>query len=190
MKNKPLPTSAYLHTVASYSPATGVFRWKIRPKDHFKNEATCRRWNSRFSGKEIRTTSTHGYIRFAIDYKLYLAHRVAFALMTGEWPSCELDHINHDKLDNRWSNLRPVSRSKQMQNTSLNKNNTSGVNGVSWCNQRKKWIATITVNRKQMNLGGFLVKRDAIAARKSADRKYRFHENHGSQPQYLLSKYL
>ena len=85
-----------------------------------------------------------------------------------------VDHIGGDNTtnDNRKSNLRITTNSQNLMNRHLQKNNTSGVTGVSWHKQSNKWEAYIKVNQKMIHLGHYAVKEDAISARKMAERKY------------------
>jgi len=64
----------------------------------------------------------------------------------------------------------------------MQNNNTSGVTGVYWNKRDRKWQAMIKVNNKQIHLGYFEGKTEAITARKIAEIKYGFHPNHGKQP--------
>jgi len=80
----------------------------------------------------------------------------------------DTDHINNDKLDNRKSNLRAVSRSINMLNTLIRSNNNSGTIGVSFFKPNGKWRSYITINGKQRSLGYFTEKSEAIKARKNA----------------------
>jgi hypothetical protein len=86
--------------------------------------------------------------------------------------SMDTDHINRNKLDNRRSNLRAVSRSKNMHNVGIWKHNTSGQHGVTWIKERKKWMAQIQVNKKHIYLGLYREISDAVNARKKAEKKY------------------
>src|SRR5690606_11618117 len=120
-----------------------------------------------------------GYREVGIDGRLYKAHRVIWLYIAGEWPD-EIDHINGDRSDNRFANLRAVSRAENMRNKRSYKNNRSGQNGVSWHNQDRRWIAYITINGKFKRLGGFINKDDAIAARLKAEAEYGlFQKRHG-----------
>jgi hypothetical protein len=101
--------------------------------------------------------------------------------MYGEWPNHEIDHINGDSLDNRICNLRDVTSQGNNRNMSLAKTNTSGVCGVRYKKDRSKWVALITLNNRQTHLGYYQDFFEAVCARKSAERKYGFHENHGRQ---------
>ena len=84
-----------------------------------------------------------------------------------------VDHINSDSLDNRKSNLRICTNAENGRNrVSLNKNNTSGFRGVFWHAQHKKWAARIMVNKKQIHLGIFKDKLDAVNAYTLANQKY------------------
>ena len=83
-----------------------------------------------------------------------------------------VDHINHNKSDNRKNNLRLATRSQNIQNRGIIPNNTSGVTGVHWHNHTKKWKAEIEVNKRKIYIGVFKEKEDAIKARKEAEVKY------------------
>lgn len=91
-----------------YNPETGVFTWKPRPK-------------SKRSTPVAGGETTNGYITIGFKYKHYLAHRLAFYFMTGAFPSGMVDHINRDRTDNRWCNLRVVDASGNNQNRTCNR---------------------------------------------------------------------
>lgn len=110
--------------------------------------------------------------------KRYSAHRCAIFAMTGQWPIEEVDHANHNRADNRWSNLSVSGRVKNQKNRSRGKNNTSGVVGVSWSKQRGRW---------EVNIGGKYVGwrsnfADAVTLRKAAEKERGYHPNHGQEP--------
>lgn len=107
------------------------------------------------------------------------AHRLIFLLVLGFIPEGQVDHINHDRADNRWINLRVVSKPTNAKNLSKYVSNSSGVTGVCWHKKQQKWIARIMVNNKAIQLGSFESKEEAIAVRQAALVKYNFHENHG-----------
>lgn len=83
-----------------------------------------------------------------------------------------IDHINQDPLDNRLKNLRPTSASHNATNKAKRSDNTSGVTGVYWSKERKKWLAMISINKKLKLMGTFKSKNEAIKCRKSAEIKY------------------
>lgn len=81
----------------------------------------------------------------------------------------DVDHINHNTIDNRKSNLRIVSRSQNQMN-SIQRKNKTGVKGIS--KNGKRWVASIQVNKKRIYLGIFKNFDDAVKARKQAEEKY------------------
>lgn len=118
-----------------------------------------------------------GYIQISVKSKTYLAHHLAWLYSFGYLPK-EIDHINGIKTDNRIENLREASRQENARNHKRSKRNTSGITGVYYHNGSKGWMAYIKVNYKQIYLGYFKNKEDAISARKEAEIKYDFHPNH------------
>lgn len=154
-------TQERLQELYSYEASTGVFK-------------------SNRTGKPA--SSLHnGYIRITIDYKDYYAHRLTYLYMTGSLPLGIVDHVNHDKSDNRWSNLRVVNHQENCKNTSLYSSNKSGTTGVYWHDRDKMWTACIYVNGIKKHLGCFECKQDAISARKDANIVYGYHKNHGRE---------
>ena len=75
--------------------------------------------------------------------------------MTGAWPAAEIDHVNSDGFDNRWSNLREATRAQNTRNTRAHHNNRSGMKGVYFEKRIGRWYARIMVDRKQHNLGSY-----------------------------------
>lgn len=116
-----------------------------------------------------------------VNYKILRAHRVIMAMLTGDWPPHEVDHINGDKSDNRPENLRLVTRTENGRNARKPLHNTSGIIGVSWHKAAQKWRASIKVNSVNKHLGVYRTKSEAIAARKRAESEYGFHGNHGRE---------
>lgn len=128
---------------------------------------------------EIATRShTDSYQVVNIGGKPYLAHRVIWLMMTGSWPK-QIDHIDHDRSNNRWSNLRNVKSLDNQKNMGLKRNNSSGCNGVRVL-PSGRYYAYIMINRKQKGLGTFDTLHEAESARKQADKVYGFHDNHGN----------
>lgn len=161
-----LLTQKELKKQLHYDPDTGVFTRRI---SNIRVKA----------GGVAGGKDKQGYLGIQIKTVLYKAHRLAFLYMNGESPVADVDHINHNRLDNRWANLRAATRSENTRNTSIGKRNTSGFVGVTWDKRRSKWMAQIIVNRKNIYLGQFLQISDAVKARLDADVKYGFHPNHG-----------
>lgn len=84
----------------------------------------------------------------------------------------QTDHINRDKLDNRKENLRSVTNRQNQLNRSVQKNNTSGHNGVYWHKLNRKWVAFIKTNEKVKYIASFENIEDAIKAREEAEKIY------------------
>lgn len=120
----------------------------------------------RSSGK-IAGTLTHvgrerRYWVLKVKGRTIYCHRLAWLLMTGEWPLNDVDHIDGDGSNNQWDNLRSATRSQNLFNRRAQANNTSGFKGVH--RFRNKWHAQIRANGKRYHLGFFVLKEDAAAA--------------------------
>lgn len=82
-----------------------------------------------------------------------------------------IDHINHNKTDNRKANLRICTQSNNLKNQSKRRDNKSDIIGVSWNTKDKRWRAKITKNKQYYFLGNFINKEDAIKARLKAEKE-------------------
>lgn len=160
----------------SYNKETGIFKWIYSNNNKVKNGS--------IAGKIIVTPSGNRYYTIRVDNKDYLAHRLSFLHVTGCMPKNQVDHINGDGLDNRWCNLRDVTRQENNRNTRLLKNNSSGFCGVSWSKKSKKWLVQIMIDKKGIHLGLYDSLLDAVAVRINANIKYEFHSNHGKIRQH------
>jgi hypothetical protein len=83
-----------------------------------------------------------------------------------------VDHIDRNRFNNRYDNLRWVTRTENNQNKSMQSNNKSGIVGVSLYRRTNKWRASISVNKVSKHLGCFVTKEDAIRARQEAEIQY------------------
>ncbi len=126
-------------------------------------------------GSKIKT----GYLRFNVCGVLNYSHRLAFLYMTGEFPANEIDHINHIKNDNKWSNLRQVTHKENHKNRPMYKNNKIGCFGIKKPKGEKKWVAIMYDDGKEIRISSHKNKIDAINARRQAEIEYGFHKNHG-----------
>lgn len=120
--------------------------------------------------RKIAGRITHGYRQVMVDGKNYQAHILVWIYMTGVYPEPELDHINRIKDDNRFCNLREVTRSVNMRNTENPKTNKSGIKGVRWKPQRKRWIAEVKINGVQVQIGSFKEFDEAACARLAVEQ--------------------
>ena len=124
--------------------------------------------------------SSQGYKMVLIDGKNYRMHRVIWLYVYGYLPE-QIDHVNHVRHDNRLCNLRAATNATNHMNRPMQANNTSGVVGVYWFKRDKKWDAQIKINGKNVYIGRFANKEDAVAARKQAEIDFGFHANHGKK---------
>lgn len=83
-----------------------------------------------------------------------------------------VDHKNGDTFDNRKENLRVCSVAENGRNRGKNKNNTSGFKGVTWHDQRRKWVAQIKVNGQHKHIGLFKTKKAASDAYQKAAKQF------------------
>lgn len=141
-----------LKSLVKYDPETGEF---IR--------LVTTGWRSH-AGSVAGDMDAKGYWRLRVKTKRYLAHRLAWFYVTGEWPPCEIDHINRIRTDNRWKNLRLADRFQNKRNTPAYRNNKSGFKGVSWSATSKKWRSRIRIGGKEVNLGLFETPEEANKA--------------------------
>lgn len=146
-----------LKQVLSYDPDTGIF---FRKTKH-------RRWKDKPCG-----STTKGRVYIQVDKKLYLAHRLAFLYMTGEWPKHQVDHINVQQEDNRWNNLRDVLQRVNLENKIRAKAGTAtGLLGVQINNKCNSYMARISAKGKVYYLGSYDTPEKAYAVYVEAKRK-------------------
>lgn len=158
---KTLPSKEQVSAIIEYSPQTGLFRWRVH-----QGGARKAGW---FSGCE-----EHGYRSISVCGRLQRAHRIAWLLMTGEWPNLSIDHIDGDRANNRWANLRMVPLAVNCQNVRRpSRNNTTGALGVSrGPSKTSPYIASIRVDGKRIHIGCFSDIEQAAEAYLRAKRAY------------------
>jgi hypothetical protein len=142
MKSTSYPSQDELRSIFDYDPETGLFSWRIN----------TRNGKAKIGGR-AGFAHVSGYWHIKIDGRTFKAHRLAFVWMTGELPSEDVDHIDLDKGNNRWANLRAATRSENRANTRLSSSNTSGLKGVSWFKTCSKWRAQIKKRGRSTDLG-------------------------------------
>lgn len=165
---KAIPTFGRIRNLLNYDADTGVFTWR---------EAAGRWGRIRAGTVAGGVNKIHGYREISIGGKLYKAHRLAWLYMTGEWPKEEIDHINRNRADNRFVNLREATTAQNLYNKNLYRSNTSGFVGVHWRKNCGKWQARIGVNGKRISLGHFDSPTEASNIYAEAKRKYHHFTN-------------
>jgi len=78
-----------------------------------------------------------------------------------------IDHIDNDKLNNNFSNLRYATHIENCRNRSISSRNTSGIKGVYFHKPSQKWMAYIGINKKLINIGYFDTLEEAKTARQA-----------------------
>ena len=136
-------TAEEVRAVLQYDPETGHFT---------KN------------GTRVGFVTEPGYVALTFGRgRKYLAHRLAWLFIHGEWPALQVDHVNGDRADNRLSNLRLATRHENEQNRGRTSANTSGFKGVFWDKSRGKWLAAIGTGGRLKNLGRFATPQEAYS---------------------------
>ncbi|OAH41277.1 hypothetical protein AX777_11365 [Sphingobium yanoikuyae] len=147
-------------TIFKYDPETGRIALRFSEDGEFP---------------ELKTHDNGGYRRFHFLGKNYCVHRVVWAIQTGAWPDGEIDHINGNRSDNRWANLRAASPQQNSRNKAIPSNHGTGCVGVEKRVLRSgavRWRATIHFNKRKIRLGQFPTIEEAIAARRQAEVRY------------------
>lgn len=178
-----IPSQEVLRQLLDYDPETGALTWRRRPTHVFtrgkRQKASANAWNRRFAGQPaFQTDHGNGYRSGSIWKRRCFAHRVVWMWMIGDEPEC-IDHINGDRSDNRWGNLRAVGRAENSRNSAMPYTNTSGHIGVSFQKSSGKWETYIGDGNTCKRLGRFKCLTAAVVARKSAEVRLGYHANHG-----------
>lgn len=169
---KSTPSWGVLRELLDYKQETGKLFWRERPSEYFPagNEL---QWNGRYANTEAFTyLSPQGYYRGNLFDSSYNAHRIIWKWMTGEDSPLQIDHINGDRADNRWSNLREANRAQNFWNAKRRSYNTSGKKGVYFNKGKGKWDARITHYGRPVFLGRFETFEEAKTCRENAEQFY------------------
>ena len=147
-------TQEYLKSILHYNVETGIFSWKLLGSGRKKTVGCLDK-------------KTKYWVIF-IKNKLYLAHRLVWLYINGEFP-LYIDHKDRNRSNNKISNLRIATHSENMMNRKKQKNK-SGFRGVNFLNDHKRskpWYANINKNNKTIRLGYYST---AIEAAKAYDK--------------------
>lgn len=156
----------HLKSVLEYNPDTGVFTWKVN--------------RGPVKAGDIAGGLAHEYLMIRYNMIKYLAHRLAWFYMTNTWPTFQIDHINGNKQDNRWSNLRESTYTQNAHNKEFN-SNILGYRGIYKAGT--KYAASIKINNITHYLGMY---RSAIEAAKAYENKaMEVHGDFYKKPEYF-----
>lgn len=133
----------------------------------------------RNKGKTAGYLNTTGYKRVTVKNKSFAVHRLIYILFNKESPKY-IDHIDGNPLNNKIENLRKCTASQNQYNRGLSKNNKSGVKGVRWDSQYRKWRAMIGIENKYVHIGRYETIEQAKEAieqvRKEQHKEFAKHE--------------
>lgn len=141
----------------SYCGDTGAFVW------------TDAKFVRGRAGEAAGSIDAWGYVIISANRHRVKAHRLAWRVMTGQWPTGVIDHINGNRADNRFSNLREVTPAGNRQNQQkVRSDSTTGVQGVRQVG--RLYAAYVRVNGRRIRMGGFPTAALAHAAYLTAKR--------------------
>lgn len=147
-----------------YDHVTGVLTWAPGTK---------------LAGNVAGYVTKRGHLVVSRKGVLYQAHRIAWLLYYGSWPTAGIDHIDGNPGHNWITNLRDATQQVNNMNKCLRRDSSTKVTGVSWCKLAKRWRAYISINKKPVRIGYFDDFDAAVAARKAAEMLHGYHPNHG-----------
>lgn len=133
---------ARLKELLIYDQETGIFTWRVSR-------------GRRSAGSVAGCYDQDGYILIRIDRRNYIAHRLAFLYITGHFPVSQVDHIDLNKENNRWTNLRASTTSENNRNMPPRQNKKHPLKGITPHKRNGRFRSTIFVNSKQLHLGYF-----------------------------------
>ena len=151
-------TEKMLKSLVKYEPHTGKFFSRLKSKT-----------GPRKVGDELGVLWKSGYVYVHLNGEDYRAHRLAWLYMFGVWPTYEIDHINHNRSDNRIDNLRDVPHSINIYNRkSAAAHNKLGVLGVKRATVGPRFVSQLVIDGKPVHLGTFDTAEEAHTAYKFA----------------------
>ena len=184
MNTSPIPVEL-LQRLLRYDALTGDLRWEYRDltlvtEGLMKNARSVAAFNAKSGGKLALTCPQKTGHRIGIVLGNGVsAHRVAWALATGSWPTRNIDHINGNPADNRLANLRDVDQAENVKNARMYKNNTSGAVGV-FARKDGRFNAYVRNGGVRKHLGCFSSFSEAKGASEKARAALGFSLRHGT----------
>lgn len=139
--------------ILDYDPNTGVIRWRVDRTCGANKRVQCR------AGTIAGHKTDSGYVLITLNYCRLYAHRIAWFLTHGRWPTDKLDHINLNRSDNRIENLREATDIQNRSNTKVR--SKTGFKGVTKPKHANTFVAQISVNGKTHYLGAFKTPEEA-----------------------------
>lgn len=147
-------TQVELLQIINYNPNTGIFTWIISPRNGIN------------VGDKVGSIDDNGYIIIRIKRKAYKAHRLAFLYMTGKWPEEFVDHIDKNRSNNKWENLREATNQQNQFNSKCHIDNKLNLKGIVYSYGKYR----VTIRRKHIGL--FYDLNEAKEAYENAAKQY------------------
>lgn len=154
-----------LLSLVSYDPETGEFT-------RLKGTGKGARAGTKTLGS---IDKSNGYRKICVAGKQRYAHRLAWFYMTKKWPKNQIDHINLDRADNRFVNLRPATNAQNNQRSKARSDSKTGVLGVIWHKKAGKYVAQIGHLGRTIYLGLYESIDAALIARQTAEKQLHTH---------------
>lgn len=174
-----------LRQLMDYDPNTGLLSWRLRDESLFNSswnrsaKVCAKAWNDKFAGKPaLINIGAEGYLQGRVFNKHVSAHRAAWAIQFGYWPSGQIDHIDGNKLNNSLKNFRHVDAEENAKNRAISTANTSGRTGLSWIASRGRWYFCAQAGGRKIQGRDACFGR-ALLSRMEAEKLLQFHRNHG-----------
>jgi len=153
-------SNCYLRSIIKYDKSSGLFYWIKPPSNRVR------------AGDVAGSKEPNGYIIIGVNGTAIQASRLAWFYVKGVWPPKMVDHINLNRSDNRWINLRLASNAQNKCNSKKHKDNKSGYKGVFWEKGCKKWRVQIHADGRRVHVGVYKNLIDAARAYDAAAIKF------------------
>lgn len=140
-----------------YDDDDGFLRWKIERQKVVKGKIAG------------YVSKSDGYHYVGFDYHELLAHRVIWLWKTGSWPTCQIDHEDRIRSNNKWKNLRQATNGQNGRN-SARINKATGIRGIDI--RGKKYRVRIHISGREVVVGRFISLEEAIKARQIASKEH------------------
>lgn len=175
-------TQERVRELFDYNELTGVVTWKVRPR---------KKANRIKPGDIVTSIGGSGYYRVGIYGLRYPLHIIIWLWMEGYFPEHQIDHINRNKLDNSWVNLRPITPQCNARNTGNFSNTTSGVKGVTYSKKDRIFESYFRVNGKKCTIGRSKDFTEAVAYRLAGEQSQNWEGCDSCSPAYqYMQNYL
>lgn len=170
------PSQSILKEYLSYDAITGHLTWIKKPSSRTVIRSRA------------GTLRKDGYRSIALLGGKWQEHHIIWCLVTGEYPTHQLDHINQVRDDNRINNLREVTKAENARNRARGESLLDEA-GIWYCKRRQRYVAEITLNGKKVYQKTFIDINQAIEERRAKAEELGFHDNHGKSNNLKQRKY-